>query len=749
MKQTLTVARREAASFFDHPTAYILVVAFLGLGLFLTFRYIYAAGFATLRPFFDLLPWLFAIFIPAMTMRSLAEERRSGTLEWLLAHPLSEAEVVLGKFIGNWFFVLVALAGTLPTAFGLLKVSEADGGIMMAEYIGGGLLAAQGVAIGLWASSLTRNQITAFILAASISFTLVIIGTEVVLIGLPPSVSVGVSNLSVLGHFQNVARGVVDLRDVIYFLSTAGLFLFMAVGVLSRERLSAGRSAYRRLRTGTAALIAVVVVLNLLGENIRGRLDLTREGLYTPSDGTREILGELDDIVTMKLVISDELPAELQPTLRDVADLVADLRRAAGGKLVVEHLNPSDDAEIAREALNLGITQNEFNVLRDDEFEVRRGWFGLALLYADQGIVIPYINRTDDLEFRLLSAIVTMTTEERAGVAFLTGFGSQGPETFPSFAQGLSERFDVQTIELTGDTVPVLNPDSLDIVIVAGPQEPIRGPALGSLESFIEAGGSAFFLIDKHQVSSESPMMYPVFTGLEGFLEERGVGTDAGVILDHSSNSNINMGQQGIFRVVRPYPLWPIARRGDIHATTRDLNNLSAGWATVLTVTDSSVQRLWVTTEMGAIQAAGGIIMPDALLEPNPDDFQTLTLAVALDPAAADGEFGREDDESPVEGRIIVVGDVDFLQEQFIQANPQNLVFALNAIDWLAQDEALIGIRSKLRMPPAMAFTSEFQKAALKWGNLVGVPLLFVLLGVFRVTGRRRWTKARWKDVPS
>ena len=725
------------------------MVAFLGLGLFLTFRYIYAAGFATLRPFFDLLPWLFAIFIPAMTMRSLAEERRSGTLEWLLAHPLSEAEVVLGKFIGNWFFVLVALAGTLPTAFGLLKVSEADGGIMMAEYIGGGLLAAQGVAIGLWASSLTRNQITAFILAASISFTLVIIGTEVVLIGLPPSVSVGVSNLSVLGHFQNVARGVVDLRDVIYFLSTAGLFLFMAVGVLSRERLSAGRSAYRRLRTGTAALIAVVVVLNLLGENIRGRLDLTREGLYTLSDGTREILGELDDIVTLKLVISDELPAELQPTLRDVADLVADLRRAAGGKLVVEHLNPSDDAEIAREALNLGITQNEFNVLRDDEFEVRRGWFGLALLYADQGIVIPYINRTDDLEFRLLSAIVTMTTEERAGVAFLTGFGSQGPETFPSFAQGLSERFDVQTIELTGDTVPVLNPDSLDIVIVAGPQEPIRGPALGSLESFIEAGGSAFFLIDKHQVSSESPMMYPVFTGLEGFLEERGVGTDAGVILDHSSNSNINMGQQGIFRVVRPYPLWPIARRGDIHATTRDLNNLSAGWATVLTVTDSSVQRLWVTTEMGAIQAAGGIIMPDALLEPNPDDFQTLTLAVALDPAAADGEFGREDDESPVEGRIIVVGDVDFLQEQFIQANPQNLVFALNAIDWLAQDEALIGIRSKLRMPPAMAFTSEFQKAALKWGNLVGVPLLFVLLGVFRVTGRRRWTKARWKDVPS
>ena len=748
MKRIWTVARREVASFFDHPTAYILVVAFLGLGLFLTFRTIYASGMATLRPFFDLLPWLFAIFIPAMTMRSLAEERRSGTLEWLLAHPLREVEVVLGKFIGNWFFVLIALMGTIPAAFGLLKVSEADGGIMVAEYIGAGLLAAQGVAIGLWASSLTHNQITSFILAASASFLLVMIGTPVVLIGLPPWLGVSVSNLSVLGHFDNVARGVVDLRDVIYFVSTAGLFLFMSVGVMSRERLSAGRGAYRRLRTGTAALVAVVVVLNLLGGNIRGRLDLTREGLYTLSDGTREILGGLDDIVTLRLVISDELPTELQPTLRDVADLVADLRGAANGQLVVESLNPNDDPESALEARNLGVTQNEFNVLRDDAFEVRRGWFGLALLYADQREVIPFINRTDDLELRLLSAIVKMTTEERPGLAFLTGFGSQGPETFPSFSRAVSERYDIETIELEADTVPALNRDSIEIVVVAGPQQPIRGPALETIQSFIGAGGAALFLIDKHQVSPDSPMMYPVVTGLEDFLQARGVETDAGVILDHSSNAIVSMGPQGFSNVVRRYPLWPVTVRGDAHPTTRDLNNLSAAWATALTVTDSSVSKLWVTTEAGAIQGAGGIIMPDALLDPNPEDFQTLTLAVALDPAAAgNGESSADGGGSATEGRMIVVGDVDYLQEQFLQANPQNLVFTLNSIDWLAQDEALIGIRSKLRTPPVMAFTSEFQRAALKWGNLVGVPLLFVTVGITRVAGRRRRIEARWKEA--
>ena len=245
-------------------------------------------------------------------------------------------------------------------------------------------------------------------------------------------------------------------------------------------------------------------------------------------------------------------------------------------------------------------------------------------------------------------------------------------------------------------------------------------------------------------------MMYPVFTGLEGFLEARGVGTDAGVVLDYGSNSRISMGQQGSFNVVRPYPLWPIAVRGDPHPTTRDLSDLSLGWGTILTVTDTAVQRIWVTTELGAIQAAGGIIMPDALLEPDRNNFQTLTVAVALDPNAADDDepAGTRDD-SATGGRMIVIGDVDFLQEQFLQANPQNLVFTLNAIDWLAQDEALIGIRSKLRTPPVLAFTSEFQRVALKWGNLVGVPLLFILLGLVRVTGRRRRAETRWKGAPA
>ena len=249
-------------------------------------------------------------------------------------------------------------------------------------------------------------------------------------------------------------------------------------------------------------------------------------------------------------------------------------------------------------------------------------------------------------------------------------------------------------------------------------------------------------MIEKNAVSGQSPVTSPITTGLEGFLEERGIRVDAGMALDYTSNSTISMGRQGPFNIVRPYPLWPIALKGDVHATTRDLNNISMGWATAISVTDSSIQRIWVTSEAGDIQAPPIIILPDALEAPNPDDFQTVTLAVAIE--SAPGEDGGSGG-----GRMIVVGDVDYLREDFVRSNPQNLVFTANAIDWLAQDEALIDIRSKNRTPPAIVLTSDFQAALLKWGNLLGVPLLFVVGGVLRVTGRRRRAESRWQELAS
>jgi ABC-2 type transport system permease protein len=738
MRRTLTVARRELRGYFDQATAYVLIVAFLAITLFLAFRTMYAAGIASLRPIFDLLPVLFAIFVPAATMRTLAEERRSKTLEWLVSQPLTEGEIVLGKFLGNWAFVMLALAGTVPTALGILLLSEADSGIVVAQYVGGALLAGQFVAIGVWASSITRNQITAFIVAAAVCFTLFLIGLPVVQVGLPPSISGLFARLSVLSHFENVARGVIDLRDVLYFVSTAGLFLTLALMAVGGERLSRKRPEYRRLRTGTAVVAGLVIALNLLGSHVRGRLDLTDGNLYTLSEGSEQILGGLDDLVQVKLFASAGLPPEVQLQLRDVRDLLADMRRASNGNLLVTTVDPDADEAAANEAAELGIMPVEFNVLRDEEFVVRQGYYGLAVVYADQSEVTPFIQRTDDLEFRLVSQIYRMTTDERPGVSFVEGFGARTPGQIPGLGESLADRYRLGTVAIAGDSADAIPLDSTSVLVVAGATQPLDSAAVRRVTEYVEAGGAALFLMETVTLDPQSPMPIPASSGLEPFLEERGVTLTDGLVLDLASSQRVNIGRQGIFSVIAPYPLWPIVGPSGDHTITNGVRSLSLSWAAGLELAAgyTTITPLWQTSQDGAVHPAGAPILPDQEWAVPPEELRIVPVAAAALPP--DGSSA---------GRLVVVGDASFTDAQFMQASSGNLVFLANAIDWLAQEEALINIRSKDRAPPRLVLSSDAARTILKWGNLVGMPLLFVLVGVIRVTGRRNRAEGIWKEV--
>src|SRR2546427_6814786 len=172
-------------------------------------------------------------------------------------------------------------------------------------------------------------------------FLLTFVGLDPLLVGLPPRLGVMAGALGVLAHFTGIARGVIDLRDALYFLSLAAVFLVLAYFALMRRRLTARGAAVRRLRLGTALLVAGLVVLNLLGRHIAGRLDLTPGNAYTLSPATRRILGRLDDLVTIRLFASAALPPEVAFLKRDVDDLLRDYRAASGGKVRLVGRDPS------------------------------------------------------------------------------------------------------------------------------------------------------------------------------------------------------------------------------------------------------------------------------------------------------------------------------------------------------------------------------------------------------------------------
>ncbi len=739
IRSILTVARREVRSYFDTSTAYVLVVAFLGLSLFLGFRNMFSSDAATMRPFFQMLPILFAVFVPAATMRSLAEERRGRTLEWLLAQPLTENEIVIGKFLGDWAFVLIALAGTLPTALGLLMVSKADPGIMVAQYFGAALLAAEFVALGLWASSFTRNQITAFIVAAVGSFIFYLIGLRIAQIGVPAPVASALGHLSVLTHFENVARGVIDLRDVLYFASVSIFFLVLAIAVLGRDRLSRGRADYKRLRVGALVVGMLVLVLNLLGSHVRGRLDLTRGHLYTLAPGTRQVLGDLADVVQVKLFVSSDLPSEVQLQLRDVRDLLSDLRHASDGKLEVTELHPDQSDEARNQASSYGIEPVQFNVMRNDEFQVKRGYYGLAVLYANKQKVIPVIQHPENLELDLVSDIYAMTTKNRPAISFASGFGAKTIGTFSGMRPDISDRYTVRFVNLANDTAPPLSPDSLKVLVVAGPTEPVDSAAVKRLESYVGQGGSLLLLLNPVMMDPRQPMVRPVKTGLNPLLEKYGMRLDSNMVEDPASSERVSMGRQGLFNVVASYPLWPVVHPVGDSPITRNITGLSLAWPGHIQILDSTdVEPLWQTTKAAGLRSPDLPVMPDQNFGVPAGEQGVRTVAVAVTPP-----------KGSKAGRMVVVANETFLEDQFARNNPGNEAFVQNAIDWLAENDALMSIRSKDRTPPPLTFSSVTSRNLLKWGNLAGMPLLFVLVGIVRVSGRRRRAEARWKEVVS
>ncbi len=234
------IARKELQSYFDSLIAYIVLILFLGFSGFFTWLYgsdVFLVGQASLKGFFSIAYWTLFFFTPALTMRLLAEEKKTGTLEMLLTKAVTDRQVVLGKFVSAVMLVLVALACTIPYVITLSKIGNIDAGEVVCGYLGLILMSACYISIGLYASSQTNNQIVAFLMALFIGIFFHII-FEVLASSFTGPVSVVFQTLSLSNHFDSISRGVVDSRDIIYFCSIIFTGLFLSELSLTKRNLN-------------------------------------------------------------------------------------------------------------------------------------------------------------------------------------------------------------------------------------------------------------------------------------------------------------------------------------------------------------------------------------------------------------------------------------------------------------------------------------------------------------------------------
>ena len=242
MKGVSVIAARELRAYFATPVAFVFIVIFLGLMGAFTFYVggFYERGQADLSPFFNFHPWLYLFLVPAISMRLWAEERKSGTIELLMTLPVTTSEAVIGKFLAAWAFTAVALALTFPIWLTVNYLGDPDNGVILAAYLGSLLMAGGFLAIGSCISAANKNQVVAFIITVVICFAFLLAGFPLVLdffgAWAPQTVIDTISGLSFLSHFNSISKGVIDLRDVVYFLIVIGTWLYATAVVLDMKK---------------------------------------------------------------------------------------------------------------------------------------------------------------------------------------------------------------------------------------------------------------------------------------------------------------------------------------------------------------------------------------------------------------------------------------------------------------------------------------------------------------------------------
>ena len=737
MRSLFALIRKDLKGYLDQPTGYILLVVFAGVVSYMFFFTPFGVSSeASTRNLFTALPWLLMVFVPASTMRLLAEEQRDGTLEILLTQPIQGWVVLLAKFLAGFAFVSIFIFSTIGIPIALATAGNVDVGAIIAQYIGSLFLAASFVAIGLFTSSLTRNQIVAFILGLFFIAALLIVGLDVIADGLPNRVSGLLQTLSPVTHFSSMARGVIDLRDVLYFIALVSTLLSATYLSIRSKSLSHRSLQYRNLQLGVVGLIIFSLLIGWFGSSIGGRLDLTEDKLFTMSPATSQILSGLDDLLTVELFQSKDPPAQVSLVTRSVNDFLEDFAANSGGNVKFVRKFPDEDDQAARKAQLIGVPQMQFNVQSQGELQIKTGYLGLSMTYADRREIVPFIASIDGFEYRISSLAFRMIQQERKRVTFLRGHGEKTTDgELRTLASILAQQYDVTDIEpAEGGTIDL---SSVDVLIIAGPTQPISEEVRAAISSYIDGGGKAMILVDTVIIDQQRLFALPNRFSFADFVSNYGVVVDDTIAFDVRSYATLPFGTQG-GSVDIPFPYWIRVPTVD-SKVTGEVESVVLPWAsTVGFLTESTLEKILLleTTPFGAIDynyRNNPDVSPNsqALLDVTEADLFQSQMAVAVTgPVASSNGSGAD-------FRVVVVGDSDWITDIVVSRYQENIGLALNLVDWLAQEDALASIRSKVTSSRQLLYDSPTHKSVVQYGNLIGVPALLIVIGLVRFIRRR------------
>jgi len=517
MNNIKAIMRRDLGAYFTSPVGYIFMMVFVTISVGLYITSFFAFPMADMRPYFDNLPLLLCVFMPAVTMRIWAEERKENTWEMLLTFPMEARELVLGKFFAALIFFALTLLSTVTVPVMLMSLGNPDMGAIFGGYLGTLLLGAFFLALGIFFSGFFKDQIVAFTVTLLTCFSFFLVGTNFIAAYIDDRVpglgSLLSDLLGLFGHYSPFTRGVVDIADVFYFL--VWTVVFLALNILFID----GRNR-PKAKTIFAGAVAMSVVIGMLFNYLMAgtsllRFDLTADKIYTISQASKNILAELDTPVQLRVYITprDKMPTGMKDLEQDIVDKLEEMRVASNGRveystiyldvanaytdpmaaLDEEEESKGEEEVIERRMLEKGVQPFNVQAMSRDEITSRLVYSSIGIGYKDRAEeILPQIvpQSLEELEYRLVNTIHKMTRDTAPVVALvapmeavnidpqmrqiLMQMGQPIPESddpYEYLQQVLEfEKYQVERVELTKesplpeeyDTLAVINPRALN-----------------------------------------------------------------------------------------------------------------------------------------------------------------------------------------------------------------------------------------------------------------------------------------------
>lgn len=481
-------------------------------------------------------------------------------------------------------------------------------------------------------------------------------------------------------------------------------------------------------------VIGILAVVNFLSYQIFYRWDLTKNKDYSISKVSKKTVKNLDDVINIKVYFSKNLPNQYITLQQEVKDILDEYQNYSNNKIQIKFIYPEEMENPEKELYMLGIPALQFNVVEKDKYQIVKGYLGIIIQYGDKTEVIPVAQSTENLEYQITMNIKKLTSKEATIIGSVSSHNCLNMEKEISVAyKKLNELYQARDVDLEkSDKIP----NEIKTLLVIGPKKKFTEKQLKALDAFVTRGGSLLLLADGVKVE-EGLKASSNDVGLNDLLKYYGIKLHNDLVLDRSSG--MASFSSGFFSFTTNYPLWPkIIKSGfdQNNAAVANLESLILPWASsieILSGKNTTVSYLARTTEQAWLQENNYNLDPQqGFVADNKAGHHNLAVSIS-------GKFsGSYNQGSTKSGRIIIVGDSDFVSDRFLQQYPDNLIFFQNLVDSLSLDEDLINIRSKGVSDRPIKELSEVQKATARYLNVFGLTGVIITFGMIRYFLRRK-----------